>query len=261
MLKASAAFGLAVALPACGNADAEVFAGALTDPAAPDLDLSGVGSTLDPAPVPTTEPVVAPEAVPAPASAEQAAGAQPTAEPTAAEALPTATAEPTAAPAPTATAVPTVAVAGEMVIAFTYTQGVGGKNERPYVAVWIEDAAGELAETVSLWYQQQRRGERWLDHLDRWWAVDQQRISLGGVDDVDTISSATREPGSYTVAWNGLVDGVPAAPGRYFVCIESAREDGPYSLIREPFELNGDLAPTPLPDTGELSAAVVRIDV
>ena len=148
-----------------------------------------------------------------------------------------------------------------MIISFTYTQVGAGKNERPYVAVWIENAAGELAETVALWYQQERRGERWLDHMDRWWEVDQSRIVGGGIDDSAAISSATRDPGSYAVAWDGAIDGNAAQPGSYFVCIEAAREEGPYSLIREPLTLSGTLTQTALPDNGELSAATVRIDV
>ncbi len=187
-----------------------------------------------------------------------------------------ATAEPqppdptTSTTAPTITTTPTVpssappsdvaAINGELVVSFTYTQGVTGKNERPYVAVWIEDVEGELLETVALWYQQGRRGERWLDHLTRWYDVDLARQAAGGVDEAATISSATRAPGSYAVAWDGLADGVPIPAGEYFVCIEAAREEGPYSLIREPFALAGSLAETALPDDGELSAASVRID-
>ena len=238
MLKASAGAGLAALVPGlgCGTGDTEVFAGALTDLP----------------PEPTTAPVVADDLAAAPTPTEPPAVIEPTPGSTS-------TPEPTATTIPTPE--PTMAVDGEMVISFTYTQGVGGKNERPYVAVWIEDAAGELAETVALWYQQQRRGERWLDHLTRWWDVDQARINGGGVDDSTTISSATREAGSYAVVWDGRIDGVDAPPADYFVCIEAAREEGPYSLIRVPLALTGRLAETALPGDGELSAASVRIDV
>lgn len=152
------------------------------------------------------------------------------------------------------------AVNGEMVISFTYTQAAGGKNERPYVAVWIEDAAGELATTVALWYEQGRRGDRWLDHLNRWFGADLDRINAGGRDDVATVSSATRAPGTYAVVWDGLVGDSPAVAGDYFICVEAVREEGPYSLIREPLTLRGELPETALPDDGELSAASVRID-
>ena len=74
-------------------------------------------------------------------------------------------------------------------------------------------------------------------------------------------SSATRPPGSYSVAWDGVVSGTNVSAGNFFVCIESSREDGPYSLIREPLQLQGTLSETLLPDNGELSEVSVRIDV
>ncbi len=147
-----------------------------------------------------------------------------------------------------------------MVISFSYTFGPEGKITPPYIAVWIEDAAGELAQTVSLWYEQGRKGARWLDHLSRWYPADLDRIAAGGTSNISTISSATRQPGTYAVVWDGAIDGVPAGVGDYFVCIEAVREDGPLSLIREPFFLDGSLAETALPDVGELSMASVRID-
>lgn len=223
MLRAGAGVGLAALIPgiACGNGDEEVFAGATTEPPTPTA-------------VPTNTPVPTP-------TPEEAPTSEPEAQPEAAE-------------------TPTVsqAVNGEFVVSFTYTQAAGGKNERPYVAVWLEDTAGELVETVALWYEQGRRGERWLDHLTRWYdSADQANDADSGAT---TISSATREPGSYTVAWDGLVAGTPVVAGDYVVCIEAAREDGPHSLICEPVSLTGSLASTPLPDDSELSAVSIRID-
>ena len=222
MLKGLGASAAAVGAAACGAADAEVFAGAVAEP----VETTTTTTTTTP---PTT---------------------------TAANSAAPATTE---APEPTFTDNP--AVAGTMVISFTYTHGPVGKLEPPYVAVWIEDAAGELLETVSLFYEQSRRGARWLDHLDRWYVVDRERIAAGGVNNVTTISSATRPPGDYAVAWDGFAAGTQLPAGSYFICVESAREDGPYSLIREPFELTGTLGQTALPDVGELSGASVRIDV
>lgn len=211
MLKAGAGVGLAALIPglACGNEDAEVFAG-------------GVAELPTATPLPTSTP------------------------------LPTPT--PEEAVEPTSTVAPSTAVDGDLVVSFTYTQAAGGKNERPYIAVWVEDIAGELVHTISLWYEQGRRGERWLDHLSRWYAAD---VAQGGAD---TISSATREPGAYTVAWDGTVGGTSTAPGEYAICIEAAREDGPYSLVCTPVSLTGSLPTLSVPGEGELSAVSVRID-
>ena len=153
------------------------------------------------------------------------------------------------------------AIVGSMVISFTYTHGPIGKIEPPYVAVWVENAQGELLDTIALFFEQTRRGGRWLDHLDTWYARDTERIRGGGADTARTISSATRPPGDYAVSWDGFVQGVQLPEGDYFIAVEAAREDGPYSLIREPFRLTGSLATTQLPDDEELSGASVRIDV
>ena len=63
------------------------------------------------------------------------------------------------------------------------------------------------------------------------------------------------------MSWDGFAQGVQLPEGDYFIAVEAAREDGPYSLIREPFRLTGSLATTQLPDDEELSGASVRIDV
>ncbi len=152
-----------------------------------------------------------------------------------------------------------VAPGQDLVIAFTYQQLPGGKNVPPYIAVWIEDAAGSLVETVALWYQQFGRGERWLPDLRRWFGVDQQRIAEGGSDVVAAVSGPTRQPGSYQVAWAGRVDGgATASAGTYHVCIESARERGPYSLVRQSVELKGSSIQIELPADNELVDASVR---
>ena len=228
MLKSSLGAGVAAATAvACGNQDAEVFAGSVAEP---------VETT-------TTAPSTT-----APAAAET---------PSTTQAPTTTTTEPPPLPEGVV-----VAVAGEMVINFTYTQGVGGKNENPYVAVWIEDAAGDLLTTLAVYYEQSRRGRRWIDHLDRWFTGDAARVAAGGADTAAVVSGSTRPPGTYAVAWDGSVDAGFAPAGNYWICIESAREPGSaYSLIREPFQLTGELVPTALPDTGELSAASVVINV
>ena len=63
-------------------------------------------------------------------------------------------------------------------------------------------------------------------------------------------------PGAYSVVWDGsLVAGGRATEGDYFVCIEAAREHGPYELIREQMTLGAAATSATFPDNGELSAA------
>ncbi len=223
MLRTSLGASAAALVPglACGVDDEEIFAGAAAEP----TTTTSTTSTTAPPTTATTSP--------------------PATESTATE----------------STGIGTPAVDGELVIGFTYTQGAGGKNERPYVAVWLEDTAGELVTTIALWYELGRRGDRWLDHLTRWYELDLDRTLSGTPSDAATVSSATRAAGAYSVAWDGTIGADPAPAGEYVLCIEAVREEGPHSLICEPLTLAGSLPQLALPDDGELSAVSARIDV
>ena len=133
----------------------------------------------------------------------------------------------------------------QLQVDFTYHAAGGGRVHSPYIAVWIEDPSGELVQTVSLWYKSDER--KYLKDLKRW-------NSKNSSDALTT--GATRIPGSFSVAWNGTDLGGGVAPdGEYFVCVEAAREDGPYQIIRESVSISDALAPTALTPNGELIAA------
>lgn len=236
MLKGSLGLGALVVLPgiACGNSnDATVLANVTAQQAGPSA-------------VPTTPPVTE-----VPAAGTTVSPAE----------SPTVAPAPTDPPTPTATVLPSSAlpVGAELVVDFSYVQSAGGKNLPPYVAIWLEDSNGELVETIELWYQQDSKGPRWLPDLKRWFTVDSARQAAGGPDLVDVVSGATRLAGSYTIAWDGQLDLGPAPTGDYFICVESARERGPYSLIREPISLNGAPFERALTASGELQAANVAV--
>ncbi|GAA0517718.1 DUF2271 domain-containing protein [Deinococcus depolymerans] len=111
-------------------------------------------------------------------------------------------------------------------INFTVATQATGRVKRPYVAVWIEDEAGNTVRTLTVWVQQSRMNPRWLQELRRWTRQNSAMLA--------TVSSATRNPGTYAVAWDGKTDrGATATQGTYYVCVEAAREHGPYSLVRE----------------------------
>ncbi len=120
----------------------------------------------------------------------------------------------------------------------------------PYIAVWIEDASGALVKTVSLWHLQNGQ-DRWLSELSKWYSAS------GGTD---TNSSATRAPGSYSVAWNLTdADGKAIKDGVYTVCVEALREHGPYSLVTGSVSIkrNGKATSQKLDDNSELTATTV----
>lgn len=133
---------------------------------------------------------------------------------------------------------------------FTVATQATGRVKRPYVAVWIEDGAGNTVRNLSVWVQQSRLNPRWLAELRRW---TRQNADLLG-----TVSSATRNPGSYAVKWDGKTDkGALAGQGDYYVCIETAREHGPYSLVREKVTVGASAFKKTLATDNDIEAASV----
>jgi hypothetical protein len=121
----------------------------------------------------------------------------------------------------------------ELEVAFEINNPGGFRYNRPYIAVWLEDTKGQPVRTLGLWYQT-GKGNRWLPDLKRWFQAND------GNDLATTISGPTREPGKYKLVWDGKNDKKTLVDqGEYFVCIESAREHGPYELIRERLEVAG----------------------
>lgn len=140
--------------------------------------------------------------------------------------------------------------AAELAVSFTYTPSdAGGRVENPYVAVWIEAPSETLVSVLGVWYQSGRK-EKYLAELSRWSATGASATAL------DTVSSATRTPGDYQLVWDGTdLDGARVPTGDYVICIESAREHGPHSLIRQSVALGAEAASVTLTDDGELSGA------
>jgi hypothetical protein len=131
--------------------------------------------------------------------------------------------------------------------------GRGGGIKNPYVVVWIENAAGAPVRSISLNYQA-GRGEQYLRDLTRWSRTAQASASVA------TISSATKVPGTYKIVWDGNDDKkAPVAQGDYFVCIEAAREHGPYEIVREQVSIGAEPFVKPLAAKGELQDVTVEL--
>lgn len=115
--------------------------------------------------------------------------------------------------------------------------------------MWIEDRAEDLVQTVILWYKSDE--SKYLTDLNRWNSKDNRQALTTG---------ATRIPGAFSVAWDGSdLDGQLVGDDDYFVCIEAAREDGPYQIIRELVPINAALTSATLAPSGELTAASVSL--
>ncbi|MGY2894170.1 DUF2271 domain-containing protein [Deinococcus sp. UYEF24] len=137
----------------------------------------------------------------------------------------------------------------ELAVNFSIVNAGGFRFQRPYVAVWLEDAAGNEVRTLSVWAKTDARGQRYLEHLTRWTgAAGSRQDTL-----LSTVSSPTRNPGSYTLVWDGKNDaGALVAQGDYFLCVESAREHGPYALIREKVTVSGAASTRKLAGNGDI---------
>lgn len=100
---------------------------------------------------------------------------------------------------------------------------------RPYVAGWLEPAAGGPARTLFVWYDVKKGGAepgtKWLADLRSWWRKGGRSLKLPA----NGVSGATRAPGTYQVP---LPANLPA--GQYVLNIEAARETGGRELVKVP---------------------------
>jgi thiamine biosynthesis lipoprotein len=125
-------------------------------------------------------------------------------------------------------------------------------GRRPYVAVWIEDKDHFPLRTVNVWFDKYR----YLNELRAWNKSDRLRAVTEGKELIDSVSSATRAPGKYTLKWDGKDNqGKFVAAGNYTVLIEATREHGTYQLIRQDMAFNDMPRHVDLPGGTEISAA------
>ena len=123
----------------------------------------------------------------------------------------------------------------ELAITFTIGDPRGGmRARRPYVVVYIDDAEASPVRTVSLWAQD----ASWVRELRRWYRGERARSAAQGTSLLSTVTSPTRNPGRYTVIWDGRDDlGELVSQGEYFVCLETIRQGSSDYFTREPFTL------------------------
>ena len=100
---------------------------------------------------------------------------------------------------------------------------------RPYVAIWLEPAAGGTARTLAVWYDVKKAGNepgtKWLSDLRAWWRKGGRSLAMPA----NGISGPTRPPGQYSIP-------LPAdlKPGAYVLNVEAARETGGRELVSVP---------------------------
>lgn len=165
-------------------------------------------------------------------------------------AAPTSSSTPSASASARAKSGTALPASAALTVSFTFTAGASdrGPARNPYVAVWVESSSGDLVKTVALWHEERGGQDRWLSEMKAFSALN--------AGDAQTVSSATRQPGSYSVTWDGVTEtGARAPAGTYRVFVEAAREHGPYELVQHDVTLGSKAASFDLGPSGELSAA------
>lgn len=147
----------------------------------------------------------------------------------------------------------------ELRVDFEIRRAEGGRYQRPYVAAWIEDKDGFPVRTLLLWILKSEKGQRWIPDLKRWHHGDQVRRLAEDKDLTTTISGATRNPGRYSVVWDGRDDhGAVLPAGSYTFYLEAAREHGTYRLMKHPFAVGGDPFQAELKGNEEIQGATLE---
>ncbi|RVU27078.1 DUF2271 domain-containing protein [Sandaracinomonas limnophila] len=124
---------------------------------------------------------------------------------------------------------------------------LGGYARRPYVAIWVEDEDHKPVRRLAVWY----RKPRWLPDL-REFSNSLRDVNM----DVYSITSATRSAGQYNLIWDGKNDQGEFVPqGNYTVFIESAREHGPYELMKQVVKCDDKFKSVAYQPNGEISSA------
>jgi thiamine biosynthesis lipoprotein ApbE len=123
------------------------------------------------------------------------------------------------------------------------------KIKRPYVALWIEDAAGRPVRTVVLWGNK----SKYFRDLPVWWKFAQDDTEMVGA-----VTRATRAFGTYNVVWDGRDDlGEPLPPGTYTVVLEVTREHGTHARKSVRIDCGAAPARALIPAGSEFDAAPV----
>ncbi len=106
---------------------------------------------------------------------------------------------------------------------------------RPYVAIWVEDAAQKDVANLAVWYQvsesKEGHGTKWLPDLRQWWRKSGRTLSLP----VDGVTGPTRPAGHHALSFTDAAQLQGLAPGQYTLVVEAVREVGGRELLKVPF--------------------------
>ena len=135
---------------------------------------------------------------------------------------------------------PAAAQAADLAVSVEVPQINAAEYHRPYVAVWVEDAAGKSVADLAVWYQlrdgKEGHGTKWLPDLRQWWRKSGRTLKVP----VDGVTGPTRPVGTHALKFDEKNPALAKLPaGQYTLVVEAAREVGGRELLKIPFEWKG----------------------
>ncbi len=136
--------------------------------------------------------------------------------------------------------------------------------ERHFLAAWVEDAAGRPVRTLAIWAKED--DIEYVEYLDSFYKYGW--LLSGGGEDTDpliAVSRATRNPGHYSLRWDGRDAAGQAVPqGDYTLYVDVNREHGPpdghaeHTVAALPIHCGDDPADAAAPDQPELQGVAAH---
>jgi len=130
--------------------------------------------------------------------------------------------------------------------------GRGGGRPLPllYVAVWMENSAGKVVRVLAFWANK----PQYYREMSGFYAAMGRNQNL-----MYSLARATRRPGSYTLAWDGMDDqNKPVPPGVYKIVVETNQEHGDYAKQSGTIECSDMPASLTLPATSNFEPVIVQ---
>lgn len=120
----------------------------------------------------------------------------------------------------------------ELLINFQFN-AIEDNTHRPFAAIWVENEKREAVRNLALWYNK----PKWIPDLRNWYRINGERFKADK-NNYASVTGATRNPGRYTVKWDGKDDTGKYLPqGKYTIIIETSKEHGTDEILRQPLEL------------------------
>ncbi|MEN9980940.1 MAG: hypothetical protein RL542_727 [Bacteroidota bacterium] len=132
---------------------------------------------------------------------------------------------------------------------------IQGGARRPFVAIWVENKDKASVRTLTVWFNK----PRWLHDLRAWYNANYSKFNVEN-QTINSVASATRAAGKYTIKWDGKTDdGEYVKQGIYVLNIEVAREHGSHQLISQEIKVNNKAVKIELASNPEVASASLEI--